>query len=402
MQKYGKGKERVTEMRSFDNIQVAQVAVANRKLYINRSEGFIGFGLKKDVFVEECSDIDDVIVFLKDGKFVVTRISEKAYVGKNILHAAIWKKGNERLVYNLIYYEAKSGRSYAKRFAVTSIIRDKVYDLTRGVKGSGILYFTANPNSESEIVTVYLNPASKARKKIFDFDFASLAIKGRGAKGNIITRYPVRRVSQKEVGASTMGGLDIFYDENIGRLNTDQRGIHLGNFDNGDMILALYKDGVYELSDYDLTNHYDVGRLLHIEKFDPQKIISAIHYDGSSKQFYVKRFKIENSVKGRAYPFISESKGSSLLAASTNDEPVIELEYIKGRSKEEFKELVKLNDLVTVKGWKARGNRLSSYRVTYADILKKENPKASDETGTSEKENPLEANEKETDQLDLF
>lgn len=403
LHKFGKGKERITEMRSFDNIQVAQVAVANRKLYVNRKEGFVGFGLKKDELVEECSDIDDVIVFMKNGNFMVTRISEKAYVGQNILHAAVWKKGNERLVYNLIYYEAKSGRSYAKRFAVTSITRDKMYDLTKGAKGSGILYFTANPNSESEIVTVYLNPASKARKKIFDFDFGSLAIKGRAAQGNIITRYPVRRVAQKEAGASTMGGLDIFYDENIGRLNTDQRGIHLGNFDNGDLILALYKDGIFELSNYELNNRYDVGRLLHIEKFDPQKTISAIHYDGSAKQFYVKRFKIENSVKGRAYQFISESKGSSLLAVSTSNEPIIELEYIKGRSKEQFKELVKLNDLVSIKGWKARGNRLSSYRVTYADILKQEeNTAPVSESSATEKEDLITTDEKETDQLDLF
>jgi len=402
LQKFSKGKERVTEMRSFDNIQVAQVAVANRKLYVNRSEGFVGYALKKDEYIEECSDIDDVIVFLKDGNFMVTKISEKAYIGKNILHAAVWKKGDDRLVYNLVYYDAKSGRSYAKRFAVTSIIRDKAYQLTRGAEGSKILYFTANPNSESEIVSVSLNPASKARKKVFEFDFADLAIKGRGAQGNIITRYPVRRVSQKEAGVSTMGGLDIFYDENIGRLNTEQRGKHLGNFDNGDLILALYKDGVFELSDYDLNNHYDVGRLLQIEQFDPLKTISALHYDGSAKQFYVKRFKIENSVKGRAYPFVSESKGSSLLAVSTSEDPIIELEYIKGRAKEEFKELVKLNELVGLKGWKARGNRLSSYRVTYADILKEENPAPDSESSATRKEDSAITDEKETDQLDLF
>ena len=408
-QKYGKGKDRKTEIRSFDTIQVAQVAVANRKLYVNRKDGFVGYGLKKDELVGECSDMDDVIVFLKEGKFAVSRVSDKAYVGKDIIYAAVWKKGDERMVYNVVYYDAKSGKSFAKRFNVTSIIRDKLYDITRGAKGSKILYFTANPNSESELVTVYLSPSSRARKKVFDFDFGQLAIKGRGAQGNTLTRYAVRKISQKQSGASTLGGMDIWFDDSVGRLNRDGRGQLLGSFDNGDLILAVYKNGIVEFSDYDLANHYDIGRLMLIEKFDPSKTISAVHYDGAAKNFYVKRFRVENAAKGRSYTIISESKGSGLLAVSTQAEPQIELEYLKGRSKEKISERVALNDIVSVKGIKARGNRLSSYRVVYADILKNEPAaEASGAVDTPEADNQKDAETNpphsgsETDQLKLF
>ncbi len=404
--KYGKGRERKTEIRSFDNIQVAKVAVANRKLYVNRSEGFVGTDLKKDEFVSECSDIDDIIVFMRNGKFVVSKVSGKAYIGKDIIYAAVWKKGEERLVYNVIYYDSISGKSYAKRFAVTSIIRDKKYDITKGGDKSKILYFTANPNSESEIVTVYLNPASRARKKVFEFDFGNLAIKGRGAGGNTITRYPVRRVVQKEIGGSTLGGIDIYFDEIVGRLNTDKRGTLLGSFDNGDLILALYSDGTYELTDYDLNNHYDIGRLKHIEKFDMGKTISAVHYDGKDKNFYVKRFNIQKAAKGGPFQFISDSKGSSLIAVSTAEDPVVELEYLKGRAKEKITDRLKLNELTGIKGWKARGNRLSRFRVTFADIIHPEENEAQPEIVPREQEAAAGEEEKSSgkkaDQLDLF
>ncbi len=366
--KYGSGRERKTEIRNFDNIAVAQVAVANRKLYVNRKEGFIGFGLKQDELVSECSDIDDIIVFRRDGKFLVSRVSEKAFVGKDIVHVAVWKKNEERLVYNMIYFDAKSGKSYAKRFNVTSIIRDKEYDLTRGAQGSKLLYLTANPNSESEVVTVHLNPACRARKKTFDFDFSQLSIKGRGSQGNTVTKWPVRKVSQKEVGASSLGGRDLWFDDTIGRLNTDSRGKYLGKFDNGDLILVVYNDGTYQLTNYDLSNHYDIGKLVLIEAFNPEIVISAVHYDGAAKNFFVKRFHVKTQSTGKAFRFISEARGSSLLAATTDPEPVLEVEYLKGRAKHKFSERVRLNDLVDVKGWKARGNRLSPYRVTFVDI----------------------------------
>jgi len=405
--KYGAGRERQTEIRSFDNIEVAQVALANQKLYVNREEGFVGYGLKKDEFVSECSDIDDVITFLKDGRFIVTRIAAKTFVGKNITHAAVWKKGDERLVYNLIYYDAKSKRNYAKRFTITAITRDKHYNLTKGAEGSKTLYFTANPNSESETVTVYLSSNSRARKKMFDFDFGLLEIKGRGAQGNILTKWPIRKVSHKEAGASTLGGVDIYYDETVGRLNTDARGKYLGNFDNGNQILVIYKDGSYELTGYELTNRYDVGNVLLIEQFNTEATISAVHYDGEKKNFYVKRFTLETQTIGRVVRFISEAKGSTLLVATTAGNPVVEMEYLKGRAKEKITEKINLNDLVDVKGWKARGNRLSNYRVTYVGLLESEEPEIEiieevKELSVEEQKQGEEQEGKKKAQLDLF
>jgi topoisomerase-4 subunit A len=406
-EKYGKGKERKTEIRSFDNIQISQVAVANQKLYINRKEGFIGYGLKKDEFISECSDIDDIIVFLKNGKFTVTKISEKAFVGKDIIHAAVWRKGDERMVYNMIYYDSKTDRNYAKRFAVTSITRDKMYDLTKGGKNSKVLYFTANPNSESEIVTVYLNPVSRARNKIFDFDFADISIKGRGAGGNIISRYPIRKITQKTVGSSTLGKVPIWFDDTVGRLNTDKRGKLLGKFDNGDLILSVYKDGSYELTNYELTNHYDTQNLLFIEQFNPNKIITAIHYDGEQKNFYIKRFKIENTQLGKRYSFIGDSRNSKLILATSSAKPTAELEYLKGKPKQKYTETLALNELVDVKGWKARGNRLSKYEVVFIDLLETEEPEITETVEDSaipqEKQTAADKNKKDSgNQATLF
>ncbi len=393
-EKYGKNKERKTEIRTFDEIQVSRVAAANQKLYVNRKEGFIGYGLKKDEFVSECSDIDDIIVFRKDGKFVVTRVSDKTFVGKDIIHVAVWKKGDTRMTYNMMYYDSKSGKTYAKRFNVTAVTRDKEYDLTRGGKDSKVLYFSANPNSESEIVNVVLSPSCKARKKKFEYDFGQLAIKGRGSQGNVVTKWPVRKVVQKEVGESTLGGMDIWYDPIVGRLNVEKRGRYLGQFDNGDLILVITKDGRYELTNYELTNRYDPEQVVVLEKFDPQSVISAVHYDGESKNFYVKRFKIETQTVGKLFPFISSAKGSRLVLATTQKEPVIEVEYLKGRPKKEFSEKVKMNDLVDVKGWKARGNRLSRFQVTYVGLAKAED---------EEKENSLPPQAKgSAEQLSLF
>jgi topoisomerase-4 subunit A len=398
-EKYGKDKKRKTEIRSFDNIQISQVAVANQKLYINRKEGFVGYGLKKDELISECSDIDDIIVFLKSGKFIVTRISEKSFVGKDIIYAAVWRKGDERMVYNMIYYDSKADRNYAKRFAVTSITRDKAYDLTKGGKNSKVLYFTANPNSESEIVSVYLNPVSRARNKIFDFDFAELSIKGRGAGGNIISRYPIRKITQKTVGSSTLGKVPIWYDDTVGRLNTDERGQLLGKFDNGDLILSVYKDGSYELTTYELTNHYNSNNLLFIEQFDDNKIITAVHYDGEQKNFYIKRFKIESTQVGKRYTFISESKSSNLILVTSSANPVAELEYLKGKPKQKYTEKLILNDLVDVKGWKARGNRLSKYEVVFIDFVEQEEPPEIVEENSSEK--AQEKSQKEKDEKKL-
>ncbi|MHB2154127.1 DNA gyrase/topoisomerase IV subunit A [Calditrichota bacterium GD2] len=393
-EKYGKGRERKTEIRVFDAIEVAQVAVANQKLYVNRKDGFIGYGLKKDEFVSECSDLDDIIVFRRDGKFVVTRATDKTFVGKDIIHVAVWKKGDTRTTYNMMYYDADSGRSYAKRFNVTAITRDREYDLTRGAKGSRVLYFSANPNAESEIVTVHLSPHCKARKKVFEFDFGKIDIKGRGSQGNIVTRWPVRKVAQKAVGESTIGGVDIYYDPIVGRLNTDERGRLLGNFDNGDLILVITNDGKYMLTNFEMTNRYDPEKVVVIEKFNPDTVISAVYYDAELDNFFVKRFKIETQTTNKPFSFISESKGSKLIVATTAPEPQLEIEYLKGRPKKEFSEKVQINDLVGVKGWKARGNRLSRFQITYVGLAEN-----SDEAGESKL--PPEISGR-AEQLDLF
>lgn len=369
MKKYGKGHDRRTEIRTFDTIQATQVAVANQKLYVNRKEGFVGYGLKKDEFVCECSDLDDIIVFLKDGKYVVTRIAEKSFVGKDIIHVAVWKKGDERMVYNAAYLDGKSGVTYAKRFAVTAITRDKEYCITRETKGSKLHYLTANPNSESEIVSVSLHPNCTARIKEFDFDFGTLDIKNRGSIGNILTKYPVRKMTQKELGASTLGGRDIWYDAITGRLNTEERGTHLGEFDTDDLILVIHNDGSYELTSFELTNRYEHDKVLVLEKFNPDAVISAVHYDGDQKNYYVKRFAVESHAPGKRYSFISDARGSKLIAVSTGMEPVVEVKFQKPKSRIREAEKVALHEFIAVKGWKALGNRLNPYKVFAVKVV---------------------------------
>ncbi|RMH63243.1 MAG: DNA gyrase/topoisomerase IV subunit A, partial [Calditrichaeota bacterium] len=363
IKKYGAAHPRKTEIRTFETIAVKRVAVANRKLYVNRAEGFVGYGMKKDELVGECSDIDDIIAFKEDGTFVVNRVAEKLYVGKPVIHAAVWKKGDDRMVYNMIYRDGKDGRTYAKRFSVTSITRDRQYDLTKGTPGSKVLYFTANPNSESEIVTVQLNPRCKARNKKFDFDFSELAIKGRGSQGNVLTKWPVKKITQKEAGESTIGGLDIWYDPAIGRINTDERGNYLGTFEGDDRIVVFYKNGTVELTSYDLANHYDYEKIDRVLKYDPEQIFSMVHYDPQSDQFYAKRFKIDNPATGRLTPLISEARGSFVACFFEESEPRVDVKYLFGRKKERRMQTLLLTDIVDVKGWKARGNRLMAQPV---------------------------------------
>jgi len=367
LQKYGKGRERKTEIKSFDTIQATVVAANNAKLYVNRKEGFIGYGLKKDEFVMDCSDLDDVIVFRRDGKMVVTRIQDKVFVGKDILYCAVWKKNNERMVYHLAYLDAKTGRTMVKRFQVMSITRDREYDLTSGAKGSKTTYFTANPNGEAESITVKLTASSKARVKIFDFDFAELDIKGRQAKGNILTRYPVRTVTQKSVGPSTLGGLDIWYDGAIGRLNTDERGKHLGKFLGDDTILVVYNNGDYELTNYELTNRYEPEKVLHISRFDKEAVISALYYDGAGKTYYVKRFNIETSTLAKKFMFVPEHRSSKVVAATTLAQPQIEVTYKQnGKTTSTIYDVEVLTD---IKGWKALGGKFPVQKFTKVKLL---------------------------------
>lgn len=362
-EKYGKGRERRTEIKYFDTIEATQVVMANQKLYVNRKDGFVGYGLKKDEYICDCSDIDDIIVFRRDGKFLVTRVSDKSFVGKDIVHAGVWKKGDDHTVYNMVYTDGKSGVAYVKRFSVTAITRDREYDLTRGNDGSRVLYFTANPNGESEVITVYLSSRCRARKKVFDYDFADLAIKGRGSQGNVLTKWPVARIVQKEAGSSTFGGRDIWYDNIVGRLNTEARGVHLGTFDTGDLILAIYKNGVCHLTDFELTNRYDPDDTLVIEKFDPEVVVTAVYFDGKSKRHYVKRFKIDNPREGKKFTFITDHRNSKLAFVSTAPKPFIVLDYLKGRTKEAYSDLIDLAEFIGVKGWKALGNQLTRFEV---------------------------------------
>lgn len=362
LEKYGKGRERKTEITEFDSIQAAQVVAANAKLYVNRKEGFIGTGLKKDEFVMDCSDLDDIIVIRKDGVFQVVRISDKVFVGKDILHVAVWKKGDERTTYNMVYVDGKSGKTYVKRFNVKAVTREKEYHLTKGTPLSKVLYLSANPNAEAETIGVLLSPNCRAKIKEFDYDFGELAIKGRSSQGNIMTKYPVRKIVQKELGESTLGDWKIWMDEASGRLNTEERGILLGSFNTGDNILALYKDGSYEVTDAELTNRYDVKNIVSIGKLTEETVISALHYEGSKGWTMVKRFQIETSSLDQKFSYISDEKGSSLLFATTDENPTVEYEYKKG--KEKFKDTLHLVEFIDVKGWKALGNKLLDVKAT--------------------------------------
>lgn len=360
--KYGKGKERRTQITSFDSIKATMVVANNAKLYVNYKEGFIGTGLKKDEFISDCSDIDEIIVFMKDGKFKVVKVADKVFVGKNIIHAAVWKKGDDRTTYNLLYTDGASGKTMAKRFNVTAITRDRDYDLTKGSEGSKLLYFTANPNGEAELVTFQLTQGCSARKKIFDYDFGELAIKGRSSQGNMVTKHPVRKVTQKSVGQSTLGALKLWMDDVSGRLNTGERGTFLGEFDTGNQILILYKDGSYEMTDFELTNRYEAKDVIWIGKFDPEIIINSVYYDGTKKWTLVKRFKIETNKLNQRYNYLTEHKGSKLLFASVKDEPRVQ--YTMKVNSKSIRGEINLPEFVGVKGWKSIGNKLSDQRLT--------------------------------------
>ncbi|MEZ4987907.1 MAG: hypothetical protein R2795_23235 [Saprospiraceae bacterium] len=362
--KYGKGQERKTEITTFDRVEPAQVVVNNAKLYANYKEGFIGMGLKKDDFVTDCSDIDDIIVFRRDGKFLVTRIADKTFVGKDIIHVDVWKKNDERTTYNMVYLDAKTGRAMIKRFNVTAITRDKEYDLTTEHTLNKVLYFSANPNGEAEIISVQLVQSAKARIKGFDQDFADIAIKGRASKGNILTRYGVRKITLKEAGKSTLGAMRFWMDEVSGRLNTDERGIYLGAFDTGDQLLAIYTDGSYELIDMDASRKFEPNNLFFIGKYKKDMVVNAIYFEGERKWTMVKRFQIETSTTGQKFQFITEHAQSKLLYADAAKDSVVQYSY---RTKEgKVEKEVDLPEFIDVKGWKSIGNKLEEAKVTVA------------------------------------
>lgn len=371
--KYGKGRERKTELRTFDKVEAAQVALANVKLYVNKVDGFIGTSLKKDELVGDCSDIDEIIVFRNDGKCIITKVQEKVFVGKDIEHVAVFKKNDERTVYNMIYKDGQSGVSYIKRFSVVGVTRDKEYDLTKGTKGSKMLYFSANPNGEAEVVNVQLKPHSKLRKLQFDEDFASIAIKGRASMGNIITKYPVKKIVLKSKGVSTLSGRKIWYDEILKRLNVDGRGKYLGEFDGDDRILTVLNSGAYELTNFDLNNHFD-DKMILIEKYEAEKVYSVIQLEGKSKNYMVKRFVFENTSLGKQTSIISEENGSKLILISGAAQIIVKVDQLKGKAETPETIEVDLSTLIDVKGMKAMGNRLSQHPIKSVELLEEINP----------------------------
>ncbi len=367
--KYGKGRERKTEIRAFNTIAASVVAAANQKLYVDREGGFVGYGLKKDEYVSDCSDIDDIIVFRRDGICVVTKVQEKVFVGKDILYAAVFKKADERKIYNLVYVDGKSGISMAKRFPITGITRDREYDLTMGNPKSKLTYFSANENGEAEVITINLTAQSAAKIKQFDYDFASVAIKNRSAQGNILTKYPVRKITQKSGGVSTLGGVNIWYDDHLGRLNRDERGKLLGNFEAKDTILVVYKDGQYELTGFELTNRFEPNDVVVLMKFDPETVLSAIYYEANQKAWYVKRFKVETTTIDKKFSFIGEVKGSKSLAVTADRHPRLEvIHQVKDRGPLE-KMVLEPEGFIDIRGWKALGNKLPFAKVKEVKLL---------------------------------
>ena len=364
--KYGKNFERKTEIRNFDVIVATKVAEANEKLYINREEGFIGTGLKKDEFVCNCSDIDDVIIFYKDGKYKIVRISDKLFVGKNILYVNIFKKNDKRTIYNVIYRDGKDGAYFIKRFNVTSMIRDREYDVTQGNPGSKIMYFTANPNGEAEVVKVALRPNPRIKKLILERDFSEISIKGRQSMGNLLTRLEVHKISLKHRGGSTLGGRKVWFDYDVLRLNYDGRGEYLGEFHSEDSILVVHKNGEFYTSDFDLNNHYD-SDIMILEKYDPEKVWTAVLYDADQQNYpYLKRFCFEQSTKRQN--FLGENKQNELLLLTSETYPRINVVF---GGHDSFREpmIVDASEFVGVKSFKAKGKRLTTFAIDKIEEL---------------------------------
>ncbi|MCK5822465.1 MAG: DNA gyrase/topoisomerase IV subunit A, partial [Bacteroidales bacterium] len=370
--KYGKGKNRKTEIRNFETIVATKVVEANQKLFVNRKEGFIGISLKKDEFVCNCSDIDDIIIFLKNGDYLITKVSDKSFVGKDIIHVNVFKKNDERTIYNAIYRDGKNGVIMMKRFAVKGLTRDKQYNLTKGAENSKVLYFSVNPNGEAETVKINLKPKPKLKKLIIEIDFSLLAIKGRGSIGNILTKHQVHKIILKEKGLSTLGGRKIWFDDAVLRLNSDERGKYLGEFFNDDKILVIYKTGMYKLYNFDLSNHFE-DDILIIEKFNPDKIFSCIYFNAEYGFYYLKRFDIE--VTDKMNSFIGENNDSKMVILSDDKYPRIKIIF-GGENANHENEIIDVEEFIGIKSYKAKGKRLSAYDIkkikTLESIIKEE------------------------------
>lgn len=392
---YGKNFPRLTEIRSFANIEATKVVVKNEKLYINREDGFIGTSLRKDEYVCDCSDIDDVIIFYKDGRYLVTKVQEKAFVGKDIIHLAVFKKNDKRTIYNAVYLDGKSGNTYMKRFAVTGITRDKEYQITQGNKGSKLYYFSANPNGESEILKVMLKPKPRIRNVVFDVNLGELAIKGRGAMGNILTKHAIHKIVFRKKGESTLGGRKIWFEQETLRLNADGRGKYLGEFQGSDQVLVITKNGEFFHTSYDLSNHYE-DNILIIEKYNPHTVWSAVYFDAEQDYYYVKRFQIESSSKIQR--FIGEHPKSHLVKLMHVDYPRLEVKF-GGDDKLKEKLIVEVAEFIGVKSYKAKGKRLTTWQVAKIHELE---PIVTDEPQPENVEhNETHAPDEDKNQLDI-
>jgi topoisomerase IV subunit A len=361
LKKYGKGRERKTEIKQFEIIEAKSVAIANTKLYVNREEGFIGTGLKKDELLFECSDLDDIIAFSKNGVMKVVKVSDKTFIGKDILHVAVFQKNDERTTYNMIYMDGNDGKSFAKRFNVTGVTRDKEYFLVKEHERSKVHYMSVNPNGEAEIVRIMLTPGSKAHKKELEYNFAELEITGRSSKGITVTKYPIKSdgVKFKEAGKATLSGRKLWFDEKFGRLSAEEKGTFLGSFEPDDRILVLYNDGNYEVTDQEMTQKIDADKVLSISKFDPEKIITAVYVDNDKKQYMVKRFKIETSTIKTKFLFIKEGDGNYVEAVTTDEEPILAMQ--QGRGAQIRKAKLKITKIAEVTGYRTVGTKLADY-----------------------------------------
>ncbi|MDD3005203.1 DNA gyrase/topoisomerase IV subunit A [Flavobacterium sp.] len=365
-EKYGKGRERQTELRIFDDIEATKVVLRNTKLYVNREEGFIGTGLKKDEYVTDCSDIDDVIVFLRDGSMIISKVDDKKFVGKDIVHVAIFDKQDKRTIYNMIYRDGKSGPSYIKRFNVSGVTRDKVYPLTQDKPGSQMLYFSHNPNGEAEVISVLLRQVGNVKKLKFDIDFADLAIKGRGSKGNLVTKYPIKKIELKEKGISTLKPRRIWFDDTVQKLNVDGRGELLGEFKPNDRLLIIQQSGKVKTIIPELTTHFDEDMIV-LEKWLPKKPISVIYFEGEKEKYFVKRFLIENENKEEL--FITEHPKSQVEIVATDYRPVAEIIFSKNKGIQKENQILDFENFITVKGIKALGNQLTSDKIKQVNLL---------------------------------
>ena len=359
LKKYGKENKRLTNIILFDSISARRVIQTNKKLYVNRENGFFGTSLKKHEFISKCSDLDYVLIFLKNGKYIVTKVQDKKYIGKDIIFIAVWKKNNKHMIYNLAYLDGLTKYVYVKRFSITAIQFDRIYDITQGSENSLILYLTANPNSESEVINVFLHSSVKIKNRVLEYDYNNLAIKGRGAKGNILTKLKVRKLNQKSIGESTLGGLDIWLDDSIGRLNTEKRGSYLGCFNSEDKIIVFYNDGSYSMTSFELSNRYNMNDIYEINKFDKNKIITLLYFNGKLKGYYVKRFLIETSTIDRKFPLISNSRGSKFILLSS--ESNLELMYFyRTKNSDKKSKTINLDEEFHIKNFKAIGKKLDS------------------------------------------